>query len=94
MTRTARILFEKDPNAIEDFTIDWSDELGNDTISTSDWVDVDSGITVDSDSQTATQTVVWLSGGTVDVKYFMTNRITTVGGRTFDRTIAILVKEK
>jgi len=93
MTQIAHQVFVKDPNAVMDFTIDWSNWLGSDTISASSWPEIDSGITKDSDAKTDTQTVIWLSGGTAGEQYYMTNRIVTVGGRTQDRTIAVRVKE-
>lgn len=85
--------FIKDPDAVLDYSIDWSDWLGSDTISTSTW-EVDSGITEDSNSNTDTVTTIWLSGGTAGKKYELTNRITTTGGRTDDRTIIIVVRNK
>jgi hypothetical protein len=56
--------FEKDPDAVLDYAIDWTDRLGSDTISTSTWT-VPSGITKDSDNKTTAKTTIWLSGGTV-----------------------------
>lgn len=88
--------FVKDPNAVIDYKIDWSAWLtaaDDDTISTSTWI-VPSGITKDSDSKTTTTATVWLSGGTAGEDYAITNRIVTAGGRTEDRTIRIMVREK
>lgn len=85
--------YVKDPDAVLDYVIDWSDWLDSDTISTSDWT-VETGITEDSDSNTTTTATIWLSGGTVNDRYIVTNRIVTVGGRTDDRSISIYVREK
>ena len=85
--------FSKDPNAVLDYTIDWSTWLDDDTISTSAWT-VASGLTKDSDSNTTTATTVWLSGGTAGTQYTAVNRIVTVGGRTEDRTLTIVVQER
>jgi hypothetical protein len=49
---------------------------------------------MDSDSATTTTTTVWLSGGTAGYNYKVENRITTVGGRTDDRTLLIRVREQ
>lgn len=84
---------DKDPNEVLDFTIDWSETLGADTISSSSWI-VPSGITEDSDTNTATTTTIWLSGGTEDERYSLVNRIVTLGGRTFDQTVRIRVRTK
>jgi hypothetical protein len=83
----------KDPNAVLDYQIDWSTWLDGDTIATSAWI-VETGITVDSDTiHDTTSATLWLSGGTVGSTYECTNRITTAGGRTDDRTIKIKIKE-
>ena len=85
--------YQKDPDAVLDYTIDWSSWLGDDTISASSWT-VPSGLTKDSDSNTTTAATVWLSGGTEGVIYTVTNQITTAGGRTDERSIKILVVER
>jgi len=85
--------FVKDPSAVLDYTVDWSDWLDTDTIATSEWT-VPSGITKDSDTNTDTTATVWLSGGTAGENYSVTNTITTAGGRTDQRTIHIQVRER
>lgn len=85
--------FVKDPDAVLDYQIDWEDWLDSDTISTSEWT-VESGITRDSDANTATTTTIWLSGGTAGETYSLTNRIVTTGGRTEDRTMTVYVEER
>lgn len=86
--------FKKDPDAVLEYAVDWSAWLGEDTIESSDWTDVTTGITVDSESFTDTTATVWLSGGTAGTRYTLTNHIVTVGGRTDDRTIAVTVQER
>lgn len=85
--------FVKDPDATLDYGWDWSAWLDGDTIATAE-VLAEDGITVDSDSATATTVTVWLSGGTVDEEYRVTSRITTGGGRTDDRTMTIYVQHR
>ena len=85
--------FIKDPDAVLDYTVDWSDWLGSDTISSSSWT-VPSGITKDSDSNTDTTATIWLSSGKNGKTYEIVNRIVTAGGRTDDRTIIIEVMDK
>lgn len=80
----------KDPDEVLDYQIDWSARLVDDTISTSSWI-LQSGITKNSDSKTSTTTTIWLSGGTIEVKYTLLNRIITVGGRTMDQTFEIYI---
>lgn len=88
--------FVKDPDAVLDYAIDWTDWLasrGSDTISASAWI-VPDGITKDSDEFTDTVATIWLSGGTAGETYSLTNRVTTAGGRVQDKTIKIKVKEQ
>lgn len=85
--------FDKDPNAILDYTVNWETWLGTDTISTSAWT-IEAGLTQVSASNTTTTATVWVSGGTVRQTYCLTNRIVTAGGRTDERTIMITVGDK
>lgn len=90
-------VFVKDPDAVLDYAEDWADWLAGDTIVTSTWI-VPTGITKDSDAQTATQTSIWLSGGTIALgrrrTYTVTNEIITAAARTEQRSIYIQMKEK
>lgn len=86
-------VFSRDPDSVLDYLIDWTAWLDTDTIATSTWI-VPDGITKASDSHTATTTTIWLSGGTAGTGYPITNRITTAGGRTDDRTIRVRVVEQ
>jgi len=86
-------IFEKDPNAILDYVIDWGTWLAGDTIITSTWT-AETGITAVSDTETATTATVWLSGGTAGSDYNVVNRIVTALGRTDDRTLLIRVREQ
>lgn len=88
-----RVSEPKDPDSVVDYQFDWSTWLGADTIATSTWI-VPAGITLDSDTNTTTTTTAWLSGGTLNATYIVTNRITTVGGRTEDRSMIITIREK
>jgi len=85
----------KDPQAVLDYTIDWTkwlDEAG-DAIATSTWI-VPTGLTKVTETNTTKLATVWLSGGTVGTNYTVTNRITTAAGRTDDRSITIRVQER
>lgn len=86
-------VFEKDPDEVLDYVRDWATDLAGDTIATSVWV-VPAGITKNSDSHTTTTATIWLQGGTLDTDYALVNRITTAGGRTFDKTLRILIRAK
>ena len=87
--------YKKDPDATLDYTIDWTEWLSaiDDTISTSTWV-AEAGLTVDSDTNTTTAATAFVSGGTAGTTLTLTNRITTVGGRTDDRSITLKIVER
>lgn len=85
--------FTKDPNAILDYSIDWTRWLAGDQIATSEWI-VPSGLTKMADSTTTTSATVWLSGGSAGQSHTVTNRITTAAGRTEDRSFTIRVEER
>lgn len=80
--------YTKDPDETVDFIINWAVHLGSDTISSSSWA-AETGITVDSNTNTTTTATVWLSGGTLKVYYLVTNTIVTDGGRTLEQSIRI-----
>lgn len=80
----------KDPNALLDYSIDWSEWLATatDTISSSTWILSSPLVEFTSSFGTAT-TIVWISGGTAGEVYDAVNRIVTFGGRQEDRTIQL-----
>jgi len=86
--------YVKDPDAVLDYSVNWVDWLPEgDAIATSTWT-AETGITIDSDSNTSTAATVWLSGGTEGVRYSVTNHIVTDDGREDDRTLEIIIKER
>lgn len=85
--------FEKDPDGTVDFTIDWTDWLESDTISTGTWI-VPAGITKVSSSYTTKMDTIFVSGGSAGNTYSLVNRITTANGRVNDQTIFILVRDQ
>ena len=100
MTVTPVSEFTKDPDAVLDFSTDWSawlDAVGVTIASHEVIVPVaDGGIVKDSDSAEDGVVTAWLSGGTVGQNYLVTFRVTTSGAppRTDDRTIRIWVRER
>lgn len=92
----AQVTYTKDPSAVLDYGFDWRawlESAGNDTIDTSTWT-VDTGLTVNASTVSGGVSVVWLSGGTVGVNYTVTNRIVTAGGRTDERSLTVLVRQR
>lgn len=89
-------VYSKDPDAVLDYPIDWKpwlDAAGGDKIATSTWT-LSAGIANSGETKSLTLTVIWLSGGTPGQSYLVANRITTVGGRTEERTIQINVVDR
>lgn len=85
--------FDKDPNAVLDYVVDWTDWLGEDTIQASQFI-VPTGLVLDSHTNDAKTTTVWLSGGEDLALYDVVNRIVTVGGRQEDHTIRFKIAQK
>ena len=89
-------VFLKDPDATMDYSVDFTDWLvAPDTIADSTWTS-DAGITVSGSSVDASDkiTTVRLTGGTVDAKSRVTNRIQTTNNLITDRSIFIRVLER
>ncbi len=87
--------FKKDPDAILDYTFDWTAWLAKkaDSIA-SRTVTVPAGITKDSDSFDANTVTVWLSGGTAGETYDILCEIITAGSRKDHRTLTVHVNER
>lgn len=86
-------VFNKDPNATLDYTLDWRQFLGDDTIASAVWT-VPVGVGNAGVTFSASTTTIWLSGGTAGVSYSVYVTIVTVGGRTEKRTIRINAIER
>lgn len=83
----------KDPDEVKDYEFDWTDILKGDTISGTTWTISPSGLTKDSDTNNSSTTTIWVSGGTAGVTYSLMNEITTAGGRKYNRTRKLKMKE-
>lgn len=80
------------PGEVLDFGFDWADQMrkDKDEITDSTWTvasGLDKGLVV-LDTVNSITTVV-LSGGTVGRTYVCTNKVTTTGGRTWERHLAV-----
>lgn len=84
----------KDPDAVLDYSWDWSDwldDIGDSIASANVLV---SGVTKDSQSVSAGVVTAFLSGGTRDTYATATCRIVTAGGRTEDRTFTLKIRDR
>ncbi len=84
--------YNKDPDAIEVMTLDWSFRLGGATISSSTWTGT--GITIVTDAVDGRETSVKVSGGTLGETHRVTNRVVTSAGETLDQSIDVFITEK
>ena len=84
---------DKDPSDVLDYPVDWTAWLAtiSDTITGTPVWTVGTGLTKDSQANTTTTATAVISGGTAGQKYPVANKITTVGGRTVERTFWIKV---
>lgn len=94
----------KDPNEVLDYDIDWAGTAQApgrafaDPLTSSFWmltnVPDDGMLVMGATSFSSGATKIWLSGGTVNKTYKVTNRVTTSEGRTMDKTGLLTIKEK
>ena len=84
----------KDPSAVLDYVFDWTEWLATGETITDHTITADTGITVDSSTESDGKVIVWLSGGTAGINYKVACKITTSAGRTDERTIWIKVVER
>lgn len=91
------MIFEKDPDAKLDYTWDWTDWLGIDTIDTFSF-DVPQGITLlDTPAPEIVDDIkvkAWFEGGTANAVYPVVCKIVTVNGREEDKTAIFKMKPK
>lgn len=85
----------KDPNAILDYSFDWTTWLGADTISGVQVLTDDASLLVQgAPAHNGKIATVWVSGGTPGGKAAVTCRITTTEGRVDDRTVYLKIRER
>jgi hypothetical protein len=82
--------FPKDPAAVLDYTVDWSNWLGLDKITSVVWT-VPAGIGNAGTSNSGTAATIWISGGTAGTNYIVTCLVTTLAGRTDERSFQLTV---
>lgn len=94
------IYIDKDPSAILDYTLDWSEYTqGSDSVSTATWaISVISGdaapLVAGASSINADKTTVVINGGTAGNIYTVTCTITTAESLTDRRAFRIVVKNR
>lgn len=80
----------KDPDDIDDFSIDWANELASgETVSTVTATVASGDATVASSSVSGTKTIARVTGGTAGTSAGIRFRMTTSAGRQLDETLVI-----
>lgn len=89
----------KDPDAILDYTFDWSGWLATH----SDAIQIysvapedppDASLVIDSHVRSGGVVTVWLRGGTLGQTYTVRCRVVTTGGRTDDRSFSLIIAQQ
>lgn len=84
----------KTPGEVLDYAITWTDKLAHgDTIKTSTWI-VPAGLTKTKDSLSADVCTIWLSGGKMNNRFTIINRVETVSGRTVEQYVRLIIGAK
>lgn len=86
--------YTKDPSAVLDYVFDWTEWLETLETISSHVITVDTGLTNDSDSESAGEVTVWLSGGTANTDYIVACKIVTSLTRTDERSINIRCRNR
>lgn len=83
-----------DPQARLDFAFDWTEWLAAGETITAFTTTADTGVTVDSSSQTGGLVTVWLTDGVLGSTARVTCHVTTSAGRADDRSITVRVVDR
>lgn len=84
-------VFYKDPAAVDDYTWDWTDWLGDDTISAA--TVTGTGVTIDDSTTTSPTVVARISGGEAGSVGNAVCHIVTAAGREADQTLYFNIRE-
>lgn len=98
MSNADEFVLSKDPAAVLDYSVDWTDWLvAGDSLASSSWAvePVETGgVVVDSDSHAGPIATAWVSGGLAGREYRLTNNIVTADERTDERSIVLNVMNR
>lgn len=85
----------KDANDVLDYTVDFSERLGSDTVSSASFsLATAAGLTLGDDDTTDTTATVTISDGTQGSNGKVLCRITTADGQTMDATVTLPVRAR
>lgn len=85
----------KDPDDVTDFALDWNNRLdAGDTLTDSEFEIVTGTILLGNQTIDGNKTVVWISGGADGETATILNRVTTSGGRQYDQSFQLKIKNQ
>ncbi len=84
----------KDPQDVEDYTLDWSLRLADGDFIVSVSHVLPASLQLISENYTETITTVWIAGGLEGATYPVTAHVTTDKGRQHDRTFNLVMRQK
>jgi len=86
---------DKDPDERLAYKMDWSGELGADTIQSATFTIVSGpGLVKGSESHADREAIIVLSGGTLGQTCEILNRINTAGGEILDKTAKLRIRKR
>src|SRR5512135_312230 len=85
--------FYKYPSDNLDYTIDWTADLGAETIVTSTWT-IPSPLVGSAQNNTSKKATTWISGGNLGESYLIINTITTSGAHTYSQPFTLIAEEE
>jgi hypothetical protein len=77
------------PTELKNYQILWGPRLGSDTIVSSTWSSSDPSLTMSNTGHTTNMTEVWLSTGTPNNIYVLTNTVMTAAGDILVETVTL-----
>jgi hypothetical protein len=91
---TALVWPFKDPDAVLDYPVNWSEWLQGDTLASVTWTIEKGSVVQDKSEFTDTIATIWLSGGIVGEQCQVVCHIVTAAGREEDQTCKLAIKER
>jgi len=92
------MVYLKDPDAVLDYTVDWSGALvEGESLTSAEWLvspQTENGLALITQSADGQSRTAMVSGGRPGEVYRLTNRVTTDHGRSYDRSFVIRIDQK
>lgn len=80
-----------DPTEVRDYALDWTPQLGSNTISNGVWSVVSGGVTIVAQSFTSTGVIMRLTGGTANTVALLKSTVTLSDGESYEQVCQVSV---